>query len=246
MTFRVVRRQRHVGAEPGRIEQGLQGGASGETEGVSDDRMFGQLAEGQFSCGSERMSFRQDDGVMPSINRQADQVRKRVLRSRDDRKVDLVAPAHFGDLLRSPLVKVQAHVRVLRQKPADDLRQHIACLGVSGGDGQRAAHGFAQRRPDPLHVANFPQDAHGPPDDVIAGRRGADQRATPAFEQMQSQLLLQQFYLPADRRLGRVKLARGRRDVEALLVNGGEIAQLLQVDGHGASASRRWVDHQWQ
>src|ERR1700677_1985839 len=69
--IRVVRRQGYVRAESRRLEQGLKRGATGETKGISDDRMFRELLEGQFAGGGERMSFRHDDCAMPPIERQA-------------------------------------------------------------------------------------------------------------------------------------------------------------------------------
>ena len=54
------------------------------------------------------------------------------------------------------------------------------------------------------------------------------ERAALALEQLKTEFLFQQFELAADAGLRCVQLARGSRDVEAILVNCHEIAQLLK------------------
>jgi hypothetical protein len=78
---------------------------------------------------------------------------------------------------------------------------------------------------DVLHLA---QNAAGARNDLFASRRGAGQCAALALEQLKAEFLFQHFELPADAGLRSVQLARRGRDVEAILVNRHEIAQLLE------------------
>jgi hypothetical protein len=78
-------------------------------------------------------------------------------------------------------------------------------------------------------VLHFTQDAAGARDDLLARGRGAREGPALALEQLEAELLLQQLELAAHSGLGGMQLAGGRRDVEAVLVHGDEIAQLLEL-----------------
>ena len=136
-------------------------------------------------------------------------------------------------------MQVQAHLRIFLAKLADHLRQHVARLGVRGRDGQRAAVGLAQLGRGAADVLHLAQDACGARDDLLARGRGAGERAALAFEQLKAELLLQQLELPADAGLRGVQLPGGGRDVEAILVDRHEIAQLLQF--HAITVYEMWL-----
>ena len=174
------------------------------------------------------MPFGHDHGPMPAIHGQAHQMRKQLLGARGDRKIDPVACDHLRDLLRGALMQMQPHLRILRAKCADHLRQHVAGLGVGGGDGQRAAVRLAQLRGGAADVLHLAQNAARARNDLVAGGGGAGERAALALEQLESELLFEQLQLPADTRLRGVQLPGGGRDVEAILVDRHEVAQLLQ------------------
>ena len=59
--------------------------------------------------------------------------------------------------------------------------------------------------------------------------RGAGERAALALEQLKSEFLLEQLQLAADAGLRGVQLPGGGRDVEAVLVDRHEVAQLLEL-----------------
>ena len=126
-------------------------------------------------------------------------------------------------------MQMQAHLRVLQPKRANHLRQHVTRLRVRGGDGQRAAVRLAQLRGSAADVVHLAQDAAGARDDLLAGGGGAGQRATLALEELESELLLEQLELPADAGLRGVQLPCRGRDVEPVLVDRNEIAQLLKL-----------------
>ena len=96
-------------------------------------------------------------------------------------------------------------------------------------DRQRAAIGFAQLGRSAADVLHLPQDARGPGNDLLAGRRCARQRAAFAFEQMKAEFFLEQFQLPADAGLRGVQLPGGGSDIETILVDCYEVAQLLKL-----------------
>ena len=100
-------------------------------------------------------------------------------------------------------MQMQSHLGVLDAELANDLRQHVARLGVSGRDGQRAAVGLAQLGGGAADVLHLAQYAAGARDDLLAGGRGAGERSAFALEQLKSELLFQQLELPAHARVAR-------------------------------------------
>ncbi len=179
------------------------------------------------------MAARHDHRPMPAIHRQAHQMRELLLRARGDGEVDAVARHHFGDLLRGALVQMQAHLRIFEPKGANHLRQHVARLGVRGGDRQRAAVGLAQLRGGTANVLHFPQNAGGARNDFLARVGGPRQRAALALEQLEAEFLLQELQLAADSRLRGVQLPRGRGDVQAVFMNGDQDSAIAGISSPG-------------
>ena len=68
-------------------------------------------------------------------------------------------------------------------------------------------------------------------DDLLPGRRDAREVAAVAHEDLESELVFEQLDLLADAGLRGVQLLGGGGDVEAVLGDGGEIAQLVQFHG---------------
>ncbi len=154
---------------------------------------------------------------------------KQLFRARGDRKIDAVAGNHLRDLLRGALMQMQAHFRVFDSKGANHLRQHVAGLRVRGGDGQRTAVRLAQLRGSAADVLHLAQDAAGARDDLLAGGGGAGERTAFALEELESELLLEKLQLPADAGLRGVQLPGSGGDIEAVLVDRHEVAQLLKL-----------------
>jgi hypothetical protein len=99
---------------------------------------------------------------------------------------------------------------------------------MRGGDRQGAPVSLAQLRRGAAYVLHFAQDAGGARDDFLARGRGASQRAPGALEQLEAQLFLEHFQLPADAGLRGVQLPRGCGDVQTVFMHRHEIAKLLQ------------------
>ena len=175
------------------------------------------------------MAARHDHGAMPAVYRQPHQMRKQLLGAGGDGEVDPVARHQLGDLFGGALVQVQAHLRIAGAERADNLRQHVARLGVGGRDRQAAAVRLAQLCRGAADVLHLAQDAAGAGDDLLARRRGARERPAFTLEQLKSELLLQQLQLPAHAGLGGMQLPRGRGDVQTVFVHCDQIAQLLEL-----------------
>ncbi len=156
-------------------------------------------------------------------------MRKLLLRTRGYGEIDAIARNHFGNLLRRALMQMQAYLRIFQPKGANHRRQHVARLGMCGGDRQSPAVGLAQLRGGAANILHFPQDTGGARNDFLAGAGGPGQRTALALEQLKAQFLLQKLELPADSGLRRVQLARGRGYVEAVFMDCHQIAQLLEL-----------------
>ena len=174
------------------------------------------------------MIRRHDDAPVPLVAGQQHQVRKEILRTGGDGKVDAVERGHLGDLFRRALVQMQPHFRVLGAELLDDRREHVARLGVRRADGERAAVLVLQVVRDALDVLHLAQDLHRPVDDLLAGGRDFRQRAAAADKDAEAELILEQLQLLADSRLRGMQLFGGRRDIQAALGDGSEVPELLE------------------
>lgn len=101
-------------------------------------------------------------------------------------------------------MQMQADLGIFLAERPDHLRQHVACLGMSGRDGQGAAVGLAQLRRGAAYVLHLTQNARGSRNDLITRRGGARQSAALALEQLESEFLFQHLELAAHARLGGV------------------------------------------
>ena len=165
---------------------------------------------------------------MPAIAGQAHQAGEHRARARGDGEIDAVGGREIGDLFGISLVQVQAHLRVLVAEALEHLRQHVTRLGVRGGDGQRTRLVLAQLRGQRLDAARLAHDLRGAVDDLGAGVGGPHQRAALAFEQLEAELVLELLELLADAGLRRVQHARRLGDVEVVLGDRDEVAQLYE------------------
>src|SRR5580693_6118044 len=112
---------------------------------------------------------------------------------------------------------MQAYLGILEPKGANHRRQHVARLGVGGGDRQGAAVGLAQLRGSAANILHFAQDTAGARDYFLARIGGPGERAALALEQLKAELLLQKLELPADSGLRGMQLPRSRSDIQAVL-----------------------------
>jgi hypothetical protein len=151
------------------------------------------------------------------------------LRAGGDREIDAVERRHLGDLLGGALVQVQPHLGVLLAERLDHPGQHVAGLGVGGGDRERAARFVLEVVREALDVLHLAQDAHGAIDHLLPGRRDAREVAAIAHEDLEAELVLEQLDLLRHPRLRGVQLLGRRRDVEARLGHCGQVSQLVQL-----------------
>jgi len=126
-------------------------------------------------------------------------------------------------------VQMQSNLGIFGAKDANHLRQDVARLRMRGGDRQRTAVGLAQLRRGAPDILHFPQNAAGAGNYLLPRRRGASERAALALKQLKSQLFLEQLELAAHARLRSMQLPRGGGNVQAILVDRHEIAQLLEL-----------------
>ena len=131
---------------------------------------------------------------------------------------------------------VQGDVRVLLDEAADHVGQRIARLGVGSGDGQRALLLVGEFLGDLLDALDLAQDLAGGMDDPLPRRRHTGQVLAAASEHLDAQFVLQQADLLADARLRSIEALRRGGDVEVVVRNLPDIAQLLKL--HGDSSKR--------
>jgi hypothetical protein len=216
--------QRDVRRHAGLGEELQQRRRSREAEGVGDDRVLPELREGRLRDACERMGRGHHDGAPPAVHRDPDQLLEQRIRAGRHHEVDALVRHHVGDLLGGALMEVDSHAGESLTEAPQDRRQHIAGLGMGGGDRERALFVAAHLGGETADVRDLAQDHPGAGDDLVAGRRGAHQRARPAGEELQAELLLQQAQLLADAGLRGVQRLRGRGDVEPGVRDGDEIA----------------------
>ena len=147
-----------------------------------------------------------DDPPVPLVARQQHELAEESVRSGGDGEVDAIGPRHLRNLLRRALVQMELHVRVTRAELPNHRGQHVPRLRVSGADGERAPLLVLVFGGHALDVLRLAQDAQGVIDDPLARRRDPGQRAPVAREDVESELVLQQPQLLADRRLRRAQL----------------------------------------
>ncbi len=177
-----------------------------------------------------------DDAAIPAVAGHHDQVAEQLQRLGGDGEVDGAVGGHFGDLHRRALVHVQGDVRVLLDEAADHVGQRIARLGVGSGDGQRALLLVGEFLGDLLDALDLAQDLAGGMDDPLPRRRHTGQVLAAASEHLDAQFVLQQADLLADARLRSIEALRRGGDVEVVVRNLPDIAQLLKL--HGDSSKR--------
>ena len=177
------------------------------------------------------MAAGHDHVTVPPIAGQQHHVGEQLLRARGDREVDAVELRHFGDLLGCALVQVQADVWVALAKRLDHARQHVTRLGVRRADRERAARLVAQLLRQALDALDFAQDPQRPLDDLLAGGRDLREVAAVARKDLKAELVLEQLELLADARLRSVQFLRGGSDVESVLGDRREVAQLMELHG---------------
>src|SRR5262249_38479666 len=134
-----------------------------------------------------------------------------------------VARHHLRDLLRGPLMQVEPHLRVAAAEFADDVRQYITRLGVSGADRQAPLALIAQLGRKAADRASLLQDSQCPVDLLLPGRGDTGEIAPFAHEYLETELVLQQLDLLTDARLRGMQLLRRGGDVQTALRHGREI-----------------------
>ena len=172
----------------------------------------------------------QDDPV-PTEAGQQHESRKELAGTGGNGEVHAVGSYQFGQLFGGALVQLEVDFWVAFAEFPNDVRQHVARLGVGRRNGQGAflfARQVAGEAPD---ILRLPHDAPGAGNHVPP-RRGDGGQALPlAREELHAQFLLQQFQLFADPGLARVQALGSGRDIEATVRDGDQVLELLE--GHG-------------
>jgi hypothetical protein len=171
------------------------------------------------------------DDAVPAVAGQQHQVREQLARAGGDGEVDAVGRHQFGDLLGRALLQLQVDPRVALAELPDDVRQHVARLGVGGGQRQRPLLLPGHVAGEAADVLHFAHDPAGAADHFPAGRGDGRQALALAGEELHAKLLLQQLELLADSRLARIQAVSGGRDVEATVGNGHQVPELLESHG---------------
>ncbi len=181
---------------------------------------------------------------MPVVDRQQREMREQLLRAGRDREIDLVRAHELDDLLRRSLVQLEIDARIALAERADDLGQHIARLGVSRGDRQRAVELGGEVAREARDVADLAEDLARACDHLAARGRDGGEALALAREQLHAELRLELLELLADAGLARIEPLGGGRDVEPAVRDAYEILELLErhaaprADEKAASSER--------
>jgi hypothetical protein len=124
---------------------------------------------------------------------------------------------------------VQADLRVALTKRLDHAGQHVPRLGVRGANRERAARLVAQLFREALDAVDLAQDPERPLDDLLTGGRDLREVAPVAREDLEAELVFEELELLADAGLGSVQLLGRGSDVESVLGDRREVAQLVEL-----------------
>ena len=131
------------------------------------------------------------------------------------------------DLLRRALMQLDAHLGEALPEAGNHSGEHVAGLGMGGGDGQGSVLAAAKIRGHSADVLDLAQHPMGAFQHQLARIRHRGQAAPRTPEERHAQLVLQQLDLFADSRLGSVEALGRGRDVQVVLRDRGQVSQLL-------------------
>ena len=177
----------------------------------------------------QRMARGHEDHAVPVVARQRGELREVGERLGGDAEVGVAARGLLRHLARVALVQHQPHLGIARGEGLEHGRQHVAGLRVGGGDRELAFVLAAELLGDALQVGHLGERAARGRDDDLAGRGEPREPLAGAHEHLHAELVLELADLLADARLRRVERFRRLGDVEAVVDDGDEVAQLLQV-----------------
>ena len=128
----------------------------------------------------------------------------------------------------------QAHPRILFREALEYWRQDVAGLGVRGRDGERTHVLGFEFGADALQIVELLQRAAGRGHDDFSacGQRG--EPLALADEDWHAELVLELPDLFADPRLRGEQRIGGDRDVQAVIDDGAQIADLLEIHRYDA------------
>jgi hypothetical protein len=193
--------------------------AAGERRVVRDDGFERQVFERNALLGGQRMVLGQHQHVLPFVAGQGHQLGVAVERLGGDADLGDFVDHHARHLVGRALVQAHVDLGVGLAQVGHGHRQHVARLGVGGGDGEGAAVLRAELLADALEVADLAHDQLDAGDDVLAGFGHALQALAVAREDLDAQ-----FFLQLDDGLGHA----GLRGVQRL----GRLGE-VQVAPHG-------------
>ncbi|VWX63261.1 conserved hypothetical protein [Burkholderiales bacterium 8X] len=143
--------------------------AAGERRVVGDDRLGGQVFERHALLAGQRVILGQHQHVLPFVAGQGDQLGVGIERFGGDTDLGDLVDDHPGDLLGRALMQADVDLGIGLAQPDHRHRQHVARLGVRGGDRQRAAVLGTELFADALEVADLPHDEPDAGQHVLAG-----------------------------------------------------------------------------
>jgi hypothetical protein len=129
------------------------------------------------------------------------------------------------------LVQAELHFGITLGELLHHGRQHVARLGVGGGEDKLSAILSLELLPDLFQVVRFVQDAPGDAEDGLAGLGDGDDAFAVAHEDRYAQLLFQLLDLLADAGLRGIQRGGGIGDAQAAPNDLVEISELLQIHG---------------
>ncbi len=146
-----------------------------------------------------------------------------------DTDIDIGALRLFGDLRGIALVQQQADLRITLGESLEHRRQHVAGLRMRSRDGERPGVLAFEFRADPLEIVEFLQRTPRGRDDHLAARGQRGQPLALPNENRHAQLVLELPDLLADARLRGEQGIGSDRYIEAMIDDGAEITELLEI-----------------
>ena len=158
---------------------------------VGDDGLLRNVLQRQALFFGERMVGREDDDVLPLVAGQGDQFGVVGQRFGGNADFGHFVDQHAGHLVGRALVQADIHLGVGLAQLGHRHRQHVARLGVGGGDRQGATVLRAELFADALQVTHLAHDDFDAAEHVLAGFGDAFEALAVAGKNLYAQLFFQ-------------------------------------------------------
>ena len=196
---------------------------------VGDDRVLGDRLQRQRPDALQLVAGGDDDGVIPGIVREGDDIGVLLQRLGGNADVGAAVEQHGDDLLRAGLMQHQPHLGKSLLELHDHLRQRVARLCVRRRHRQLALVAQRELLGELLDVLGVEQHPLDDADQLLAGLCQSEQPLAAAHEQLDPQLVLEILDVLADAGLRGIESVGNIGQVELAAYGFANDAKLLKV-----------------